>query len=218
MTISDLTARCAALMALTLVGACATTSAPPPPPPPPPQMSAEAPANAAPTPVIPPTAKAAPDAAATTSLTPEEEQLALDQAFASSLGEFDERLAREQFALNEQRERAAAEAAARAAGGAAAGVGMDGMAGGAWPPTPNGNVERGGVEGGAPGAPSPPRQSAHRGGPGDRPSLPVPEDIDDGRNDDVVARQLREAAQYESDPELAARLWDEYREYKRKQR
>jgi hypothetical protein len=37
----------------------------------------------------------------------------------------------------------------------------------------------------------------------------------DGSDDDVVARQLREAAQAEQDPELRARLWDEYRRYKR---
>ena len=41
-----------------------------------------------------------------------------------------------------------------------------------------------------------------------------PEDIPDGSDDDVVARQLREAAQKERDPELKRRLWDEYRRYK----
>lgn len=42
----------------------------------------------------------------------------------------------------------------------------------------------------------------------------VPEDIPDGRDDDIVARQLREAAEGETDPELRARLWEEYRRYK----
>lgn len=42
---------------------------------------------------------------------------------------------------------------------------------------------------------------------------PVPEDIPDGNDDDVVARQLREAAMAEADPELRERLWDEYRRY-----
>lgn len=42
----------------------------------------------------------------------------------------------------------------------------------------------------------------------------VPRDIPDGSDDDVVARQLREAAQKERDPELRARLWEEYRRYK----
>jgi hypothetical protein len=42
----------------------------------------------------------------------------------------------------------------------------------------------------------------------------VPSDIPDGRDDDIVARQLREAAMKETDPELRERLWDEYRKYK----
>lgn len=44
-------------------------------------------------------------------------------------------------------------------------------------------------------------------------TFPVPEDIPNGNNDDVVARQLREAAMTEPDPELRERLWDEYRAY-----
>ncbi len=42
----------------------------------------------------------------------------------------------------------------------------------------------------------------------------VPADIPDGRDDDIVARQLREAAMKETDPELRERLWEEYRKYK----
>jgi len=42
----------------------------------------------------------------------------------------------------------------------------------------------------------------------------APKDIPDGRNDDVIARQLREAAEKENDPELKKKLWDEYRRYK----
>ena len=41
-----------------------------------------------------------------------------------------------------------------------------------------------------------------------------PADIPDGTDDDVVARQLREAAMREPDPELREKLWDEYRKYK----
>ena len=43
---------------------------------------------------------------------------------------------------------------------------------------------------------------------------PTPDDADDGSDDDVVARQLREAAENETDPELRKRLWEEYRHYK----
>lgn len=51
-----------------------------------------------------------------------------------------------------------------------------------------------------------------------QPLPPPPEDIPDGRDDDVVARQLREAAERERDPVLRARLWEEYRRYKQGQR
>jgi hypothetical protein len=43
----------------------------------------------------------------------------------------------------------------------------------------------------------------------------VPDDVGDGRDDDVVARQIREAAMQEKDPVLRDKLWDEYREYRR---
>jgi hypothetical protein len=43
----------------------------------------------------------------------------------------------------------------------------------------------------------------------------VPEDIPDARDDDIIARQLREAAMQETDPELKEKLWEEYRRYKK---
>ncbi len=43
---------------------------------------------------------------------------------------------------------------------------------------------------------------------------PPPADIPDGNDDDVVARQIREAAMRETDPVLKEKLWDEYRKYK----
>ena len=42
----------------------------------------------------------------------------------------------------------------------------------------------------------------------------TPDDIPDGSDDDVVARQIREAAEKETDPELREKLWEEYRRYK----
>ncbi|MXY14598.1 MAG: hypothetical protein F4Y53_02780 [Proteobacteria bacterium] len=48
-------------------------------------------------------------------------------------------------------------------------------------------------------------------------SAPPPADIPSGDDDDVVARQLREAAQKERDPMLRDKLWDEYRKYKKQQ-
>ena len=43
----------------------------------------------------------------------------------------------------------------------------------------------------------------------------VPPDLVDAKDDDIIARQLREAAMKEQDPELREKLWDEYRKYKR---
>jgi len=42
----------------------------------------------------------------------------------------------------------------------------------------------------------------------------VPSDVGDGSDDDIIARQLREAAMNEEDPDLRERLWEEYRTYK----
>ncbi len=42
----------------------------------------------------------------------------------------------------------------------------------------------------------------------------VPADVPDARDDDIVARQLREAATRETDPTLREKLWQEYRKYK----
>lgn len=46
-------------------------------------------------------------------------------------------------------------------------------------------------------------------------NVDIPKDIPDGSDDDIVARQLREAAMKEQDPELRKKLWDEYRKYKK---
>ena len=46
------------------------------------------------------------------------------------------------------------------------------------------------------------------------PNSNIPPDISDGSDDDIVARQLREAAIAEQDPVLREKLWDEYRKYK----
>ena len=57
----------------------------------------------------------------------------------------------------------------------------------------------------------------HGAGPGDG-KVDVPEWArradGDARDDDIVARQLREAAETEPDPALKEQLWEEYRKYK----
>ena len=50
--------------------------------------------------------------------------------------------------------------------------------------------------------------------PVDGAKYPPPADIPSGNDDDVVARQLREAAMREPDPAIREKLWAEYRKYK----
>ncbi|MGB1536647.1 MAG: hypothetical protein ACPHAN_02885 [Pseudomonadales bacterium] len=45
-------------------------------------------------------------------------------------------------------------------------------------------------------------------------SAQVPDDIPSPQGDDIVAKQLREAASAEKDPDLRAKLWEEYKRYK----
>jgi len=144
-----------------------------------------------------------------------DEQIAvLDAELLNGLGEFDEMLLREQ-----ERVRAATpmtDAASGTASGAgdsgtaegSAGGGESGAAADAGSDRSEGQRDQTAVaaqgqrdQAGA-GAQ---RQSARQG---------VPPDIPDGSDDDVVARQLREAAEKERDPELKKRLWEEYRKYK----
>ena len=51
--------------------------------------------------------------------------------------------------------------------------------------------------------------------PARRAGTPTPDDIPDARDDDIIARQLREAAMQEEDPVLKEKLWEEYKRYKR---
>ncbi len=42
----------------------------------------------------------------------------------------------------------------------------------------------------------------------------APKDIPSGKNDDIVAQQLRELAEKETDPVLRKKYWNQYRKYK----
>jgi hypothetical protein len=120
--------------------------------------------------------------------TSEERRQGLDRHLDRSLAKFDERLRREQAELDEEAARAAAQRAAQGGGGD---IGrQEGLQRASAPPPPE---EAGG---------------------GDRPDLAHGDPVPDGEDDDVVARQLREAAENEQDPELRKKLWEEYREYK----
>ncbi len=49
---------------------------------------------------------------------------------------------------------------------------------------------------------------------GSMPDGKSPEDIPSADNDSIIARQIREAASSEPDPEKQVKLWNEYRRYK----
>jgi hypothetical protein len=153
----------------------------------------------------------------------EERIASLDVELASGLADFDELLLREQ-------ERVKAAAPRSASGGGmgggtnADGHGDDGNDGGgegsAGENRKAGETEAGdasngdrpqaggGAERSSTGAGGTPARTSRNGATRQPPGIP------DGRDDDVVARQLREAAEKETDPELQKKLWEEYRKYK----
>ena len=164
-----------------------------------------------------------------TELSRQEQIAALDASLSAGLGEFDERLLQEQ-----ERIRAATPNANSQGGGASNGnqgqgsgtaggdEGQDGGNAGGASASQSGssNDNAGGrAESGEGDVSGAGRQGAgdrqtQRGSAGPGNSGGQPDDIPDGSDDDVVARQLREAAEKETDPELKAKLWEEYRKYK----
>ena len=82
-------------------------------------------------------------------------------------------------------------------GSASAGGASGGAAGGA---AGGGAAAAGGVGSGSQGTAQ-----------GDAEVIELPPDVGDGRNDDIVLRQIRDAATHERDPVLREKLWDEYR-------
>lgn len=123
----------------------------------------------------------------------------LDSKLAEELSKFDRQMSDEMRRLAEEAE----EADPTSAGSASGGGSTAGSAGGAEGRT-GGNRDAGGDSGGEVGG----------SGPGTTESGRVPPDVGDGTDDDIVARQLRQAAMEEDDPELREKLWDEYRRYK----
>lgn len=135
-------------------------------------------------------------------LTAAEQVAILDRQLEESTRDFDGIIYDE-----EQRQREAArDRAAQTA--QTAGGNMDPMEGeepefGAGGVASAGSGSVGGGIGGRSGAP-----------PADGAKYPPPADIPSGNDDDVVARQLREAAMREPDPAIREKLWAEYRKYK----
>ena len=85
----------------------------------------------------------------------------------------------------------------------------------------NQSIEERAAEGAPPatsgdGSQPPSGQASNSSGPqqADGDIIPIPDDIDDGQGDDIVLRQIRDAALKERDPVLREKLWDEYRRIK----
>ena len=142
------------------------------------------------------------------SLTESEQTETLDAELEAGLGEYDELLLREQARVKADRPRSAGEGGGLAggadgeSGGETGSAGTDGQTADAGDEqTADTDIERPPVVTGSGGG----KQTVASG---------QPDNIPDGSDDDVVARQLRKAAEQETDPELKKKLWEEYRKYK----
>ncbi|MEJ2190419.1 MAG: hypothetical protein P8Y93_13625, partial [Acidobacteriota bacterium] len=127
--------------------------------------------------------------------TADEAVAALDSQLEDELSTFDRQMSEEMRRLAEESQAAEQAASSSVAGGSTGGAtaGSASEAGG----RAGGGKETGGDAGGAVGG----------SGAGTTQSERVPPDVGDGSDDDIVARQLREAAIEEDDPELRAKLW-----------
>ncbi len=143
-------------------------------------------------------------------LTPAEQVAILDARLEKGTGEFDSMILAEQTTqrstARQRPQTTYSEAGAGAGGSAGGGDGTEDGSGTGEEYGGGGYSTGSGIGGGA------------GGGGGDIPQnaakYPPPKDIPSGNDDDVVARQLREAAMREPDPAVREKLWDEYRKYK----
>jgi hypothetical protein len=156
-------------------------------------------------------------------MTAEDRRAQIDRRFDETFAVFDERMRKEQETVSQERAARGSGSATGAAAGGESGQDGDGNStGDGEAASGDGPATSDGAPGGGRGEPGG-GQSGEQGGGGgvgggsaggSGPNT-VPADIPDGRDDDIVARQLREAAMKETDPELRERLWDEYRQYKK---
>ena len=162
----------------------------------------------------------------------EKELEELEKELDETLGDFDEEIEREQ----EYAEGRANEDGSEGGSGAFDNEGAfdeydeteDGVAKGGRKPSTSGDQQGQQGEtaassdsdsaGGESGETSNPRdgQSKNQQQPDEDPNKDDGPDVEDLRkNDDIVARQIREAAENETDPELKKKLWEEYYNYKK---
>jgi hypothetical protein len=153
-----------------------------------------------------------------------DEVAALDQEFNESLAKFDDRLLKEMDAIRaesaEKLQDLAQEAADAAKRLRAKGVDVDtsgsesDQGADAQKKTSEGDRETE-KTGGPADTETASRDGSRTGGKGGSADDRHRTDYED---DDIVARQLREAAENETDPELKEKLWKEYEEYKKSSR
>jgi hypothetical protein len=138
----------------------------------------------------------------------------LEDQLNSSLGEFDETLLREQDRIKARAPRAdtaTSDSASSASTATDVAGTVAGDPGNATEGPQNDKRKSGGEENNKKGESNEEGKSG-RSAPMTKSS--APKDIPDGSDDDVIARQIREAAENETDPELKKKLWDEYRRYR----
>jgi len=142
-----------------------------------------------------------------------EKTASIADEFHDSLGDFDEKLLREQDRVKANRPQTAS---AQSSGGGGAGESEGGSGGSSDSNSTGGEKERrqSDQQGSNAEEGTDQTHTGARGQPQRGNQANIPDDIPDGSDDDVVARQLREAAEMEKDPELREKLWDEYRRYK----
>jgi len=142
---------------------------------------------------------------ASANLTSEEQAQKLEQKLDERFADFDRLLLREREFLNEK-QKEQGEPQTSGGSGAAGGEGLDGLEG------------LDGIATGDSGSQENNSSTQHTAGqnsyPSDNTNINTPPDLANSKGDDVIARQLREAAQKEKDPVLREKLWDEYRKYK----
>jgi hypothetical protein len=145
-----------------------------------------------------------PDWGATDTMTTAERVAVLDRQLEESTGVFDAIIREEQRQQREsQREQGASSQSSTQSSDDS---GTETSSGGRNPYEADDQGGYGSVGGG---------MGGRSGGAPDAPAVyEAPEDIPSGNDDDIVARQLREAAMREPDPDIREALWNEYRKYK----
>jgi hypothetical protein len=150
-------------------------------------------------------------------MTPEERRAAKEKELDTSLGDFDTTLRKEQARIAREREARRSATTASNSGSEEGSAGADEKdKGEKGEKSESGKSAEAGKarDGDLKSSKQENSKAGGASGQGKGPSTAPPE-AGSGEDDDIVARQLREAAEKETDPELREKLWKEYIEYKK---